>query len=240
MVKKMFPFFRLIRRRIFKMARFMVYFAFRLWLKKIYNEERLPKEGPAIIVSNHLSYYDWAVLSAVYWDRYLVFIGNEDLLNRPFVSWLMKLNILIFIKPRNPGLGYFKEVLRRLKEGHILVIYPEGTRSKSGRMQEPKWGFVRIAVRTGAPVIPLAMCGTYEILPYNRKIPAFRTCEIVVGEAIYLNKENPLLDGVEPNELSEEDGTKIAFKIMQKIRKMAKQEWDREVLVKYKNFLAEN
>ncbi len=238
-IKRTVSFLRLIRRRAFQIIRFLVYVGFRLWLKKIYNSEKLPKHGPAMIVSNHLSYYDWAVLSAIYWDRYLVFIGNQDLLNRPIVRWLMKLNILIFIDPKNPGLGYFKETIRRLKEGHILVIYPEGTRSKSGRMQDPKSGFVKLAIKTGVPIIPLAMCGTYEILPYNKKMPAFRRCEIIVGDPIYLNADNTLFGDL-GDELSDYDEKRIALRIMQKIRKMTKQEWDREVLLKYKHFLSEN
>ena len=236
------PLFRLWRRRFFQIIRILVYVGFRLWLKKIYNFERLPQKGPAIIVSNHLSYYDWAVLSAVYWDRYLVFIGNKDLLNRPVVGWLMKLNILIFIDPANPGLGFFKEALKRLREGYILVIYPEGTRSKTGKMLEPKSGFVKIAVKTGVPVIPLAMCGTYDILPHYQKTPSFRRCEIIVGEPMIINRENELLKDIfKENEILDEVAEKkIALKIMQLIRKTTKQEWDKEVSLKYKKFLKKN
>jgi 1-acyl-sn-glycerol-3-phosphate acyltransferase len=233
-IKKTLPLFRLIRLQIFFIMRYLVYFCFRLWLNKIKHYERLPKDGPAIIVSNHLSYYDWAVLSAIYWDKHLVFIGNKALLDRPFVGWLMKLNILIFIDPQNPGLKYFKESIRRLRDGHILVIYPEGMRSRSGKMLEPKTGFVKIAAKTGVPLIPIAMRGTYQILPPHKRIPAFRRCDIIVGEAMKINRRNKLIrdiylkKGVEEN-LNEEDEKEIALRIMEQIRISANQDWDNKV-----------
>lgn len=191
-------------------------------------------DGPAIIVSNHLSYYDWAVLSAIYWDRYLAFIGNRDLLKRFFVGWLMKLNILIFIDPQNPGLEYFKKSLRALHDGHILVIYPEGTRSRSGKMLEPKTGFVKLALRTGAPVIPVAMRGTFEILPSHHIMPAFRRCEVMVGNPIVIDRKNPLFADIFKSKASlEEQEKQVAFIIMQRVREMANQEWDQTVLSKY-------
>ncbi len=236
-LKRNLTVYRLLRRRFFQIVRFMVYFGFRLWLKKVHDSHRLPKEGPAIIISNHLSYYDWAVLSAIYWDRYLVFIGNKDLLNRFFVGWLMQLNVLIFINPVRPGFSYFKEVIKKLREGQILVIYPEGTRSRTGKMLEPKNGFVKIAIKTGAPVIPVAMSGTYEILSPHKKLPAFRRCEVFVGEPIFINKKNPMFKDIykrKPTEsLDDDDQKEIAFRIMQKIRKMSGQEWDETVSFEY-------
>jgi 1-acyl-sn-glycerol-3-phosphate acyltransferase len=230
-IRKSLPFIRLIRLQIFFLIRYLVYCGFRLWLKNIKHYERLPKEGPAIIVSNHLSYYDWAVLSAVYWNKHLVFIGNRVLLKRPFVRWLMKLNILIFIDPDNPGLKYFKESIYRLREGHILVMYPEGMRSRSGKMLKPKEGFVKIAAKTGVPVVPIAMRGTFQILPPHKRMPAFRQCDISVGEPMKINRRNMLIrdiylkKGIE-DKLNEEDEKEIAFRIMDKIRIMAGQEWE--------------
>ncbi len=227
-------FFRVLRKEWFKAIRFLVYFIFRLWLKKIHNEHNLPKTGPAMIVSNHLSYYDWAVLSAIYWDRYLVFIGNKDLLNRGFVGWLMKLNFLIFIDPTNPGRAFLKESLTKLKDDNILVIYPEGTRSRTGRMLTPKTGFIRIALKTGVPVIPVGMKGTYRILPPHKKFPRLKQCEVIVGKPILLNYRNPMFrDLFEYNKgkhtLSDEGEVVAARRIMEVIRKMTGQDWHDDV-----------
>ncbi len=222
---------RIISRLCFKGLRFFVYFCFRLWLRKVHNPENLPQTGPAIIVSNHLSYFDWAVLSAVYWNRYLVFIGNRDLLNRGFVGWLMKLNILIFIDPLNPGLAFYKESLRRLDEARILVIYPEGSRSKSGRMLEPRTGFIKLALRTNAPVIPIGMKGTFRILPPHKSIPRPKRCEIFVGKPVFINRRNPLFRDLFKRSggrlvLSEEGEKLAAVRVMTIIKEMTGQSWE--------------
>ena len=188
--------FRLLRRIKFRYLRLFLYSLFRLWLKQIYYIERLPDTGPCIIVSNHTSYVDWIILSSIYREKYLVFLGNKELHKRPVVNWLMKLNVLIYISPDNPGYSYFREVVWRLKKGHVVVIYPEGTRSKSGRMIEPKLGFVKLAISTGVPIVPIGLKGAYEILPPNKSLPKLRRCEVFVGEKIIINKYNPLFKDI--------------------------------------------
>lgn len=224
-------FFRMLRKDWFKATRFLVYFGFRLWLKKIHNEHNLPRTGPALIVSNHLSYYDWAILSAIYWDRYLVFIGNKALLNRYFVGWLMKLNVLIFIDPTKPGMSFLRESLTKLKDDNILVIYPEGTRSRTGKMLRPKTGFVRIALKTGVPIIPIGMKGTYEILPPHKKFPSLSQCEVFVGQPIMINYRNLMFKDLfqysKGKHILNEEGEIIAARrIMEVIKEMTGQEWE--------------
>lgn len=226
--------YRFIRRLRFRYIRLLVYVGFRLWLKEIYNFENLPQKGPAIIVSNHASYYDWSVLSAVYNRRYIVFLGARELLKRPLVSWLMKLNILIFIDREHPGYSYFKEVVRRLKEDYIVVIYPEGKRSETGRMIDPKPGFVKLAMHTEVPVIPIGMKGTYKILPPHKKIPRLCKCEIFVEKPLLVNESNPIFADIFSNEkdnkrMSNEAVKKIAIRIMDKIAKRVGQQWDESV-----------
>ena len=184
--------FRVVRRGRFKQLRSLVYRAFKLWLRKVHNIENLPEQGPAIIISNHTSYYDWGILSAIYDKKYIVFLANQDLLRRKVVSWLMRLNILVYLNPEKPGYSYFRDVLKLLKQGHIVAMYPEGTRSRSGKMLKPKLGFIKLALHTGVPIIPLGMKGTYEILPPQKRIPALRKCEIYVGDPILITLDNPM------------------------------------------------
>ena len=235
--------YRLMRRLRFRYAKLITCAMFRLWVKEIHNEDRLPQKGPVIIVSNHTSYYDWIVLSAIYDKKYIVFIGNQDLLRRPFVNWLVRLNILIYIDPKNPGFSYFREVLNRLKHGHVVVIYPEGTRSKSGRMIEPKIGFVKLALTMNVPIIPLAMKGAYDILPPHKKMPRLKQCELFVGDPFFINRDNPMFRDIFQSEensgkrLSDAGMKEVAFRIMDKIADMAGQEWDSSVAIEEENFL---
>jgi 1-acyl-sn-glycerol-3-phosphate acyltransferase len=223
---------RLVRRVNFRYLRLFLYGIFRFWLKKIHSISNLPQRGPCIIVSNHTSYVDWMILSAIYKKKYVVFLANKDLDKRPFINWLMKLNILIYIDTNNPGYTYFREVVKRLEQGHIVVIYPEGTRSKNGKMKAPKIGFVKLALLTGAPIVPLGIKGAFEILPPQKKMPRLQKCEIFVGDRIYLNKNNALCKEFfvkEGKRLSKDSLQEIAYRIMEIIRVMSGQEWDKSV-----------
>jgi 1-acyl-sn-glycerol-3-phosphate acyltransferase len=74
--------------------------------------------------------------------------------------------------------------LRVLRRGHLLGIYPEGTRSLDGRLYRGKTGVARMALEAGVPVIPVAMIGTDKVQPIGRKIPRIRRVGIVIGEPL--------------------------------------------------------
>ncbi len=179
---------RLARRLRFRFLRSAVFLGFRLWLKEIRHPEKLPKRGPALIVSNHVSYYDWSVLASVLRKR-TVFLGAKELQIRPIVQWLMKLNTLIYINRDHPGLGYFREVMRQFEQGQVVVVYPEGHRSRTGKQQPARLGFIKLALAANIPIIPVGMKGTYEILPPHKRLPRFKRCEIFVGDPIFVTPD---------------------------------------------------
>lgn len=216
----------------------------RLWVKKVHGIENLPQNGPAIIISNHTSYYDWLILSAIYDRKYIVFIANQDLQRRPFINWFVLMNIMVFIDPKKPIGSYFRQVLNHLRSSHIVAMYPEGTRSRTGRMIEPKIGFVKIALKSGAPIIPVAMKGVYDILPPHRHIPQMKQCEVFVEQPFFINDQNPMFKDIferdinKKGRLSDQGMKEIAFRIMEKISDLAGQSWDKTVVVEKDVFLS--
>ncbi len=228
--------FRFFKKKSFQFSRSLVFACFRLWLGKIENPERLPKRGPAILVSNHVSYYDWAVLASVL-RRQTVFVGASELSQRPVVQWLMKLNTLIYIDREKPGFSFFKEVMRHLKEDKIVVIYPEGTRSRTGKRQTAKHGFVKLALVAQVPIIPLAMRGTYEILPPDRKLPKFRKCEMSVGEPLLITSSTKRFEDIFDREQNKRRLGIVAMqeigeRIMDAVGDLAGSSWDDGVVRK--------
>lgn len=211
----------------------------RLWLRNVYGLDKIPMNEPAIIASNHLSYFDFFVLASML-KKQTVFIAVKSLDKRSFVGWFMKLDIIIYVDREKPGYKFFKELIWHLKhQRRLVVIYPEGTRSRTGKMLTPKPGFVRLAVQTGVPIIPVAMKGTYEILPPRGHIPRLRKCDIYVGDKIYISPQNPEFHDVffrktgrqrRYEDLDDEELQEIAFRIMDKIRIMAGEEWDDTVV----------
>jgi 1-acyl-sn-glycerol-3-phosphate acyltransferase len=133
--------------------------------------EHIPAEGPAILASNHLSFLDHFFLPA-YVDRPIFFLGKSDY----FSGWQRHFFENVGVMPVNREGGDAGEASLRkgeeiLREGKLLGIYPEGTRTPDGRLYRGKTGPVRLSLRTGVPIIPVAMIGVFEILPPGATLP---------------------------------------------------------------------
>lgn len=120
---------------------------------KKYGEEHLPEKGGAIIASNHAAYIDPPILGVAS-CRELYFLAKKELFRYRLFGWLMeKLNAV----PISRG-GYDREGLERsvelLKEGKVLVLFPEGTRGRNGRLREARPGTGKIALEAGVPIVP--------------------------------------------------------------------------------------
>jgi 1-acyl-sn-glycerol-3-phosphate acyltransferase len=146
--------------------------------------EHIPDDGPAILAANHLSFLDSVFLPVVS-KRPVFYLGKSDYfsgLQRHFFE-----NVGVMPVARQGG-DAGEASLRRgqevLDDGRLLGIYPEGTRSPDGRLYRGKTGPVRLALRTGAPIIPVAMIGTFEILPADRKMPRLRRVGVRVGRPL--------------------------------------------------------
>ena len=230
--------YRLLRRLRFRYLRLFIFFIWQFWLRDVYGFEKIPIKEPAIIVSNHLSYFDFWILSAIL-KKQTVFVAVKNLAIRSHVGWTMNLNTIIFIDREKPGLTFFKKILWYLSEQkRLVVIYPEGTRSRTGKMLTPKPGFVKLAIKAGVPIIPIAMRGTYEILPPQKHIPKLKRCDVYVGDKIYISPQNPEFhdiffknhdSGHRFRDLGDLELQEIAFRIMDKIRIIANEEWDESV-----------
>ena len=147
---------------------------FRPWTDGL---EHVPKDGPAIIVSNHLSFSDSFFLPLMV-DRKMTFLAKSDYftgrgVKGRLVKWFFT---GIGQVPIDRSGGRASEAaigtaLRVLAGGHLLGIYPEGTRSGDGRLYRGRTGVARMALESGVPVIPVAMIGTFEIQPPGQVRP---------------------------------------------------------------------
>jgi 1-acyl-sn-glycerol-3-phosphate acyltransferase len=146
--------------------------------------EHVPTKGPAILASNHLSFLDHFFLPA-YVDRPIFFLGKSDY----FSGWRKFFFEGVGVMPvarqgGDAGEASLRKGQEILEQGHLLGIYPEGTRSGDGRLYRGKTGPVRLALRTGAPIIPVAMVGTFEILPPDAVIPKIARVGVRVGKPL--------------------------------------------------------
>ncbi len=178
------------------------------WLRVLFrpwtdNVEAIPSSGPGILVSNHLSFSDSFFLPLIM-ERRLTFLAKQEYFTGKGIKGLLTKAFFISVGqvPIDRSSGRAAEAaittgVRILREGHLLGIYPEGTRTADGRLYRGKTGVARMALEAPAPVIPVAMIGTYEIQPPGRIRPSIRRVGVRFGDALDFSR----YDGMESDRL---------------------------------------
>jgi 1-acyl-sn-glycerol-3-phosphate acyltransferase len=162
------------------------------WLRlifwpKVEGREHVPAEGPAILASNHLSFSD-SIFMPLMVKRRVTFVAKQEYFTgRGLKGWLTKMFFVgtgTIPVDRSGGRAAHAAIdtgLRVLREGHLFGIYPEGTRSPDGRLYRGKTGVARLALESGAPVIPVVMLNSDKIQPPGKLIPRFKRARIRFG-----------------------------------------------------------
>lgn len=162
------------------------------WLWLIYRPQvegrhYVPDRGPAIIASNHLSFCDSIFMPLVVKRKVTFVAKSEYFTGRGLKGWLVRMFFLgtgTIPVDRSGGRAAQAALdtqLRVLREGKLAGIYPEGTRSPDGRLYRGKTGVARLALESGAPVVPVAMLNADELQPPGRLLPKFKRVKIRFG-----------------------------------------------------------
>ncbi|MBM4409474.1 MAG: 1-acyl-sn-glycerol-3-phosphate acyltransferase [Chloroflexi bacterium] len=136
-------------------------------------ERPLDIEGPLLVVSNHASNADGPLL--VCWltpalGRRMHLLGKQEAMDRPLLGWALAQNGVIGVRRGAADLEAFRAAKRVLDEGHVLGAFPEGTRSPDGCLQPAKDGAAILALRTGAPILPVGLSGTHRFWPRGKRL----------------------------------------------------------------------
>ena len=134
--------------------------------------DNVPATGAAILAPNHLSFID-SLFIPLLAKRRLVYIGKADYFDKWRTRWFVKAVGVIPVRREGGSAGEaaIQTGIRLLKEGHLIAIYPEGTRTPDGRLYRGKTGVARMALEARVPVIPVAVEGTDEVMPIGMKFP---------------------------------------------------------------------
>ena len=172
----------------YKLSRCFFNLSFKFLYKlKVYGIEHLPK-GPAILAPNHTSYWDPPMVGAAVPEE-LIFLGKEELFDNFFLKSAIKNLNTYPLGSSTRDLESMKLIIRFLKEGQKVVIFPEGERTVDGKLTEIKRGIGMIALRSEAPIVPIYIDGNYEIWPIFQKYPKLSgKATVVIGSPIYVNK----------------------------------------------------
>ena len=145
--------------------------------------EPLPERGGLIVLSSHQSHLD-PLLLGLACDRRLSSLARSSLYAfKPFGAVITALDA-IPIDREASALVAMKTVIRRLEEGAAVIIFPEGTRTATGRLGELKSGFALIAKRAGVPIVPVAIVGAWECWPKTRILPRPGRIRLEFGRVI--------------------------------------------------------
>ena len=147
---------------------------------RIEGRECVP-QGGCLIVSNHVSYMDpttvgWAVARETY------YLGRKTLFKPPVLNWFLPIVNVLPIDRDGQDMSGLRRIIKMLKEGHAVLLFPEGTRSPDGKLQPAEPGAGLVAAKAGVPVLPTRVFGTFECLSKNARRFRFHPIRVVIGQ----------------------------------------------------------
>ena len=138
----------------------------------------VPKRGPALLACNHTSYLDWLLLPLVVRTRRISFLAKMEYFTRRGLRGRAQAyffsatgQVPVDRAGAHASQGALLTATRLLREGRLVGVFPEGTRTRDGRLNRGRTGVARMAAATGAPVIPCATVGTFDIAPPGARLP---------------------------------------------------------------------
>lgn len=176
---------------------------------RIVGRENLITEGPVLIASNHQSFLDPPLVGNLYHTE-MVFLARKTLFVGYF-KWLYPRLNAIPVDQDRPDMSSLKTIIRKLKEGHRVLVFPEGARTLDGEIGEAAPGIGLIAAKSGAVIQPVRISGAREALPRGSGRIRFARITVSVGPPIRLTAEEMKAAG------GKEDYERITARIMNAI-----------------------
>jgi 1-acyl-sn-glycerol-3-phosphate acyltransferase len=155
---------------------------------KVEGKEHLPRSGPVILASNHRSFLD-SIFIPLLVPRRVTFVAKAEYFDDPKSAWFFRGVGQIPIRREGGSASEraLESATEVLQAGGVFGIYPEGTRTRDGKLHRGHTGVARLALRTGAPIIPVGIIGSDEVQPIDSKLPRlFKTVRIRFGEPVDL------------------------------------------------------
>ncbi len=147
----------------------------RLWLDvQLIDTGNVPSDGPVILAANHLSFIDSPLLMFGL-DRRVTMLGKAEYLDGRISSWIFPAAGMIPVDRSGRGLvESLRFAEQRLDDGEIIGLFPEGTRSRGGELRRGRPGAAHLALRTGAPIVPVGIMGTDVVQAPGARAPKLR------------------------------------------------------------------
>lgn len=194
-----------------------------VWRPRVTGLENVPRTGGVIVASNHLSFADSVVIPSVV-PRKVVFLAKSDyftgtgLRGAASRAWFGGLGMLpVDRDDTRAAMASLDTALEVLRRGEAFGIYPEGTRSRDGRLYRGRTGVAELALSAQVPIVPVGLRGTQDLQPVGSNLPRLATVDVAFGEPIAVAGE---YDGV-PRGRARRD---LTDRLMERIAALSGQE----------------
>ncbi len=191
-----------MKKFIYQFIRLLLLAIFKIFFRiKVKGKENMPDQGGVIVMSNHISAFDPPLLAAIF-SRPVRFMAKKELFENPVIRFVLFLADAFPVDRSKNDITAVKKALSVIKEQEVLGLFPEGTRHPEGKLGNPKAGSVMLAIKSGAPILPVGI----------KNIKSEGRITINIGEAF-------TLDQFAKKRLSKEERKKAAQFIKNRIEK---------------------
>jgi len=158
-------------RPIYRLAWTAMRIISRTWFNwRVIGAEQVPVTGPVILASNHVSFADPPMIGSAL-PRAISYLARDTLFDQPGLGWFIRQLNAVPVDRDGGGAAGLKAILDRLHAGGGIILFPEGTRSRDGRLQSARSGVGLTVIKSEAPVVPVRLFGMFEAWPRSRPLP---------------------------------------------------------------------
>lgn len=167
-------------------VRLLLYIVFVLIYRvHIEGKENIPQKGSIIVAPNHKSYFDPPLVGVAFRKRLVHYMAKAELFKNPVFGWILKMCGTFPVKRGKVDQSAIRQAIKLIRDGHILGIFPEGTRIKKDELGRFHSGMASLAMMTGTNILPVAIVGS-KTMPKRGKHLA-----VLIGKPIEVKKEKP-------------------------------------------------
>lgn len=199
--------------------RLLFWFYFR-W--RVVHAERVAMTGSLILASSHASYLDPPLVGSGV-KRVVHFLARATLFTNPLFGWVLREVCAVPVDRDGGSAAGLKTILSKLEEGCAIVLFPEGTRTRDGQLQPARSGIGLMALKSGAPVVPVRVFGTFEAYGKGRRFPRPHQVTVVYGQPMHFEAERAEAQACSRDRLKQ-IYQEVADKIMAEIAKLGRDE----------------
>ncbi len=154
---------------------------------KAYGVKNIPLTGGVLMLSNHESYLDPALVGVMV-PRIMSYMAKSELFTNKYFGWYIRRLHAFPVKQGRGDISAMRETIERLKEGHLLNIFPEGSRSEDGQLGEIQAGAALVIRRAQVPVVPTIIIGSHQSWPRGQAFPRPAKLRVLYGPAIMMHE----------------------------------------------------